>query len=124
MGEGCLEKIIEERMRKADQALGKARDFIECVKRIFNNIDLAILFGSYARGDFNEWSDIDILVVVGDELPRNPVERIDIVIPCIVAVEASIEPLIISREEYENLKRKRNPAIIDAINNGVPIIKR
>ncbi len=124
MGEGCLEKIIEERMRKADQALRKARDFIECVKRIFNNIDLAILFGSYARGDFNEWSDIDILVVVGDELPRNPVERIDIVIPCIVAVEASIEPLIISREEYENLKRKRNPAIIDAINNGVPIIKR
>ncbi len=66
-----MEKIVEERMRKAYQPLSKAREFIECVGKIFNNIDLAILFGSYARGDFNEWSDIDILIVVGDKLPKN-----------------------------------------------------
>lgn len=124
MGEGYLEKIIEKRMRKAYQALSKAKEFIECVEKIFNSIDLAILFGSYARGDFNEWSDIDILIVVGDELPRKPVERIDIVMPCIVALKAPIEPLIISREEYEKLKKKRNPAIIDAIDNGIAIILR
>jgi len=36
---------------------------------------LALVYGSYARGDFNEWSDIDVLLVVEDNLPRNPLEE-------------------------------------------------
>ncbi len=44
--------------------------------------------------------------------------------PCIVTVKAPIEPLIISREEYEELRRKRNPAIIDAIDSDIAIISR
>ena len=122
MGDRCLEKIVEKRVKKANWALSKAKEFIQCIKKVFNNIDLAILFGSYARGDFNEWSDIDILIVVCDELPKKPTERIDIVVPCITAVEAPIEPLIITKNEFEKLKKKRNPAIVDAINNGIPII--
>lgn len=42
---------IEERIRDS---------FGEKVKKI-------VLFGSYARGDYNEESDIDILVIVDDE---------------------------------------------------------
>ena len=118
-----MEKIIEERVRRANQALSRTREFAECIKKIFRSIDLVILFGSYARGDFNEWSDIDILIVVRDELPKKPTERIDLVIPCILAVEVSIEPLIVTREEFERLKRKKNPAIIDAISNGVILAK-
>ena len=116
-----MEKVIEERMRRANQALRKAREFAECAKRIFHSIDLVILFGSYARGDFNEWSDIDVLVVVGGELPKKPTERIDLVVPCITAVGVPIEPLIITREEFEKLKKKRNPAIIEALSSGIPI---
>lgn len=33
-------------------------------------MSLALLYGSYARGDFNEWSDIDALLVVENELPK------------------------------------------------------
>ncbi|MEL9940863.1 MAG: nucleotidyltransferase domain-containing protein [Ignisphaera sp.] len=117
-----MEKVIEERIGRADQALRKAREFAECIKRVFHNIDLVILFGSYARGDFNEWSDIDILVVVGEELPKKPTERIDLVVPCIATVGAPIEPLIITREEFEKLKEKRNPAVVEALSNGIPIL--
>jgi len=39
-------------------------------KRIFGlNLNSVILFGSYARGDFDEESDIDILILV--DLPSN-----------------------------------------------------
>ncbi|MEM0153974.1 MAG: nucleotidyltransferase domain-containing protein [Ignisphaera sp.] len=116
-----MEKAIERRMKRAEWALNKAKEFSECVKKILSSITSVILFGSYARGDFNEWSDIDILIVVDGELPKRPIERIDIVLPCIVATEAPIEPLILSREEFEKLKKKRNPAIVDAINSGIPL---
>jgi predicted nucleotidyltransferase len=69
-----------------DQALGKAREFITCVEKIFYNNDLAILFGTYSRG-FNERSGIDILIMVSNGLPGKPVERIDIAMPCILAIK-------------------------------------
>lgn len=116
-----MEKVVEERLKRRSWALNKAKEFAECVKEIFSNITLVILFGSYARGDFNMWSDIDILIVVDGGLPDRPTERIDMVTPCIVRTKAPIEPLIITKEELEKLKKKRNPAIMDAINNGITI---
>lgn len=38
-----------------------------------NNIDRIILFGSVARGDANQASDIDVCVVFNDSLPRRHV---------------------------------------------------
>ncbi|MEM1526542.1 MAG: nucleotidyltransferase domain-containing protein [Ignisphaera sp.] len=116
-----MEKAIEKRLSRAEWALSKAKEFAQCVKKIFDVTTSVILFGSYARGDFNEWSDIDILIVVRGDLPKKPMDRIDMVMPCIISVGAPIEPLIITREEFEKLKKKRNPAIEDAIRNGVPI---
>jgi predicted nucleotidyltransferase len=34
----------------------------------------AILYGSSARGDFKDWSDIDI--IISDNLPLDPIERL------------------------------------------------
>lgn len=34
-----------------------------------------ILIGSYARGDFNLWSDVDILLI-SESLSGNPIERL------------------------------------------------
>ncbi len=36
-----------------------------------------VVFGSVARGDFNVWSDIDVLVVA-DHLPERWLDRIDV----------------------------------------------
>ena len=39
--------------------------FLEGVKRIYgNHLQNVILYGSYARGDFREDSDIDIMILV------------------------------------------------------------
>lgn len=37
-----------------------------------------VLVGSVARGDFNKWSDVDVLVVI-DELPDGLTERLALV---------------------------------------------
>ena len=42
------------------------------IKNYGDKIKHVILYGSYARGDYNKDSDIDILVVVSDDV--NPIE--------------------------------------------------
>ena len=43
----------------------------------------AVLHGSYARGDFGEWSNVDVLVVVKGPLPKSPLKRLDLVEECL-----------------------------------------
>jgi len=35
----------------------------------------AVLVDSYARGDFNLWSDVDVLLI-SDSFPERPLERL------------------------------------------------
>jgi uncharacterized protein len=37
--------------------------YIRALKENDVNVDQAVLFGSYARGNYSEWSDIDLAVV-------------------------------------------------------------
>lgn len=117
-----MESVIRKRLERAKWAIDKAREFAECAREVFKGRVSVILFGSYARGDFNEWSDIDVLVVVDGDLPRKPTDRIEMVIPCIVKTEAPIEPIILTRDEFEKLKQKRNPVVVDALSNGIPLV--
>ena len=37
--------------------------YIRALKENDVNVDQAVLFGSYAKGNYSEWSDIDLAVV-------------------------------------------------------------
>jgi hypothetical protein len=117
-----MERIIEERRRRREQALRKAREFANCVNTTLGSDVTVVLFGSYARGDFNEWSDIDILVMTNHDLPSNPLTRLDPVIRCITETRAPIEPVVISRSEFTRLISKKNPLALDVLNNGIVLI--
>jgi len=80
---------------------------------------MPVLFGSYARGDFNAWSDIDI-VIIADKIPKSPLKRIEIIKECLIKYP-DIEPIIISQEDYERLKRKKNPVATEINKNGIKI---
>lgn len=60
-----LPKEIEKECKKIAQ---------QYAKRIGNNLMALALFGSYARGDFDEESDLDLLLVA-KRLPRNILKR-------------------------------------------------
>jgi Nucleotidyltransferase domain. len=61
--------IIERRIKERNMVIDRSRNFAQ-------NLPLnssAFLVGSYARGDFNLWSDVDIVVIsnfVGNPLVR------------------------------------------------------
>jgi uncharacterized protein len=51
------------------------KDFTETMKNHYGDrLSKIILYGSYARGDFNEESDIDFLVLLNDEEVRTSKE--------------------------------------------------
>jgi len=72
----------------------------------------AILIGSYAKGDFNLWSDVDILLV-SEELNGNPIERLKA-----LDIPPGFQVIPLTPKEYRKLTLKRNP-IIEAAENGV-----
>lgn len=107
-----MEKIIKERKRIRCDVVSKVKNFSECIKKYYK-VSKVVLVGSYVRGDFNRWSDIDVLVIVRGELERNPLRRLDKIIKCMIEYP-EIEPVIISEEEYIRLKEKKNPLILEA----------
>lgn len=113
-----MARIIEERLNIRERAVQEAREFAVCASERLGEIT-AVLFGSYARGDFNEWSDIDVLVVAKD-LPQNPLRRLDLVDECLRR-HPKVEAVIVTVGEFVKMKNK-NPAIIEATQRGITLV--
>ncbi len=72
-----------------------------------------VVFGSVARGDFNVWSDIDVLVVA-DHLPARPLDRLDALGPR----PELVQPVAWTSRELRAQRRKNNPIAREALEHG------
>jgi len=51
-----------------------SKEYVEQINNIFaDKLKKIILYGSYARGDFNEFSDIDVMILV--DMPDEEIKR-------------------------------------------------
>jgi hypothetical protein len=110
--------IVEQR-RLMREAIRTARGFAERVKACFEKVSV-VLIGSYARGDFNEWSDVDVLIVV-EKAPGNPLERMD----CLLErcpPPAGVEPIILSLSGFMRQKHLATPLYTEACGQGVVLV--
>ncbi|MGB9729629.1 MAG: nucleotidyltransferase domain-containing protein [Thermoprotei archaeon] len=57
-----MEKILKERKKQRNSIIKEVRTFAKKVKRKLGKVTI-VLYGSYVRGDFNLWSDVDILII-------------------------------------------------------------
>jgi len=80
-----------------------------------------VLFGSRARGDYDNKSDIDVAIIVRD-LTRNLKNQI---LENVAAIELEhlvpISTLLLSEDEFENLKRLERRIALDIEREGHPI---
>ena len=60
-----------------------------------------VLYGSYARGDWHEWSDIDLIVISEDFADKGFWERIDILTEAIFKLHEPIEAVAMTPEEWK-----------------------
>ncbi|MCD8006057.1 MAG: nucleotidyltransferase domain-containing protein [Oscillospiraceae bacterium] len=73
-----------------------------------DNITKILLYGSYARGDYHEYSDIDIVAIVkGDraELQRELKKVCDVSNDLGLEYEIIVSPTVIPYDEFEKMKR-------------------
>lgn len=75
-----------------------------------------ILFGSFARGDFSEGSDIDLIVVGGWN--ESFLDRIKVLLELNVE-NLPLEPLGYTEEEFDRMIREENPFILNVLNEGI-----
>jgi len=102
---------------KAKEAI---RKFKEEIKKLYGErLKHIILYGSYARGNATEDSDIDLLIVLEGKV--KPGEEIDRMIEIITEINLRHNVLIsvdpVSEEDY---KRVNSPLLINVRKEGVP----
>lgn len=99
-------------------------DAIEAARRYARAVDedvplaAAVVFGSYARGDFNTWSDIDVLVV-SDALPADPRQRLDMLW---WHRPGGVEPVGWTLAEHQVRRRRRDPIAVEVDIVGVVVL--
>ncbi len=64
-------------------------------------VDRIILFGSFARGNYKESSDIDLIIISDDFAPMNYWERIDFLSGAIYEIFEPIEAQSFTPSEWE-----------------------
>jgi len=64
---------LEARVAQQERAFVEAARYVERVAEHYPDV-CGVVFGSYARGDFHDGSDIDLLLV-SDAFAASPVER-------------------------------------------------
>ena len=102
-------EVIKERRRIREKVIKEA--FSWTAELPFKAT--AILIGSYARGDFNLWSDVDILLI-SEEFKGNPIERLKA-----LDIPPGFQVIPITLNEFKKLLTKRSQLAIEATKHGV-----
>lgn len=97
-----------------DWLVGRIRDGYEPEK--------IILFGSLARGETHEWSDIDLIIVKDTDASYG--ERVKELLPVLRGWKGGADILIYSLEEYESAREKDSPFLREAEKDGVMLYER
>jgi len=84
----------------------------------YGPIEKIILFGSYARGDTDEYSDLDLILI--KNTTKRFVERL-VEVP-LLPVHADV--FVYTPEEFEQMRENENPFILSAIESAKVIYER
>lgn len=79
----------------------------------------AIVFGSYARGDADEWSDLDLVIIAETELPFP--DRFRAFRGVFDAYRRAMEVLVYTPAEFAQMVEAENPFIDQVLKDGVTI---
>lgn len=106
--------VLTARRRERERLVGLARAHLHRLSTRLPIVAAAVV-GSVARGDFNVWSDVD-LVVVCDRLPARIPDRG-------AALSAGAPPGVqtvgFTREEFHRAVRRGDPLARSAVGEGI-----
>ena len=98
---------------------------LELKNHLINNygdsVKDVVLFGSHARGDSNNFSDYDVLIILKNDYSGKDENRIlDLCYDINLKYEILLDVHIISNNELKSIRGKQ-PIFINAIKSGIPL---
>lgn len=99
-----MNRLGAERLRRREHLIDLATRYAEEAADRFGPATV-LLYGSVARGDFNLWSDVDVLVV-SDALPLHPLTRSESLYRFVLP---GVEPKGLTLSEYREAQTKGHP---------------
>jgi len=81
--------------------------------------DRAIIFGSYARGEADEYSDIDLVIIKETDLLF--LDRYTDFQGLFNLARKALQILVYTPEEFDDMRARGNPFILNVIEHGVVI---
>ena len=108
--------MAKKRPRKIDKVIAEAKALLSA--EYANRLKGIVLFGSYARGDFTEESDIDLLVLLS-HLP-DPLAEDERIFPAICDLSLKYDTVLsIVLMDFDAFHFRKTPLILNAGKEGV-----
>ncbi len=79
----------------------------------------AIIFGSYARGEADEYSDIDLVIIKDTEIPFP--DRYTDFKGLFRVTPKALQILVYAQKEFDDMREQGNPFISEVVKDGVVI---
>lgn len=109
------EEVIARRRSERERLLDRARRFAAQLDGRMA-VGAVVVVGSVARGDFNDDSDVDVLVIA-DGLPERALDRLD----ALGRPPRRVEAVAWTPQEWRQ-ERDRNPMAVEAVEQGVWLV--
>lgn len=111
-----MHKLRRIDIRNSEELVSKIKEFARYLKEILP-VNEVYLFGSFAKKEIHEGSDIDLLII-GDFKERF-FDRIGKVLDL---TDLPIEPLVYTKEEFEEMKKNENPLILEILKTRIRLV--
>lgn len=109
-------RVVERRRAEQRARIAAAAAWAEGVAAE-RDVAAVVVFGSTARGDFNKWSDVDVLVVA-EGLPEEWPRRMDMLM---AEVAPGLQPVGWTPDELAERRRRRDPIARECDTVGVVV---
>jgi len=80
-----------------------------------------LLFGSHARGEAHDESDVDVCVVLRHAGWAERRDLIDLATDTGLAFDLRISPTVFDADTWERWRRQERPLVMDVVREGVPL---
>ena len=107
-----MNDIKSETLRELKESLGTF---------LGDRLQRMILFGSMARGDFTDESDIDVAIIIRGLTRELKHQILDRVAEVELKHFTPVSTLLLSEDEFNRLKRRERRIALDIEREGVPL---
>lgn len=99
-----------------------ARSFAAAAREALgDDLVLARLFGSFARGEAHDGSDVDVLLVVRGLTFARKRQLLDLAYDVAADAGIHLSPTALDLETYETWRRQERALVMDAEREGLPL---